>query len=58
MTLHFIGTGHLRSRVTAPVWNVRIISSDFVGTAWPYWGMALIIGTAACTGDLAPAQYN
>ena len=32
MRLHFLGTDHIRSRVTAPVWNVRIISSDFVGT--------------------------
>ena len=32
MTLHFLGTGHIRSRVAAPVWNVIIISSDFVGT--------------------------
>ena len=31
VTLLFLGTGHIRSRATAPVWNVRIlISSDFV----------------------------
>ena len=42
VTLHFLGTGHIRSSVTAPVWNVRIISSDF-SWHWPYWKVALLV---------------